>query len=41
MQLNTLAMVHTFLKEQVRLSSVLGLIVIVLGIFVQLKDKES
>lgn len=30
-----------FLKEQVRLSSVLGLIVIVLGIFVQLKDKES
>ena len=30
-----------FLKEQVRLSSVLGLVVIVLGILVQLKDRES
>ena len=30
-----------FLKEQVRLASVLGLTVIVLGIFIQLKDKET
>ena len=30
-----------FLKEQIHLSSVLGLTVIVLGIFVQLKDRES
>lgn len=30
-----------FLKEQVRFSSVLGLSVIVLGIFIQLKDRET
>lgn len=30
-----------FLKEQISISSVVGLIVIVLGIFIQLKDKEK